>query len=430
MNDVLGIQSPSRVAEIIGEFLDEGLAVGIEGGGRAPRAAAELAETVAADLSDELVARVGALDALAEAGTFPAVEARFEQLWAQAGEAAEGGRNTAQELVDTRQSVIDALGEFGRFPLVEQAIRGGVADSALDELGFVLRERTDKVDALLGGLGQDAGFGDLVGLLRDREAEVAGDRRLVLDALARLGDFPTLEGQVVSGEADAVLDDLAAAIKDRDETLTQLLDGEGRGVSLADLVGVFGAQAEALNSAVRSADLRVDRAGRDIEIDAPSAERDFAESGADAADSFTGNLSRRLVDNSRVVESAGEQLGRAVVEGFEAGLRSVNLPGLTVNLGGNVPGLAAGAVIAPRPGGVLARLAENGHQEVALNAGTSRARQLDLLSEFDGGRLLDHMAGGSSGPVNYILNVQPPPGVNPKVWGKQHLAQLKRMARA
>ena len=100
---------------------------------------------------------------------------------------------------------------------------------------------------------------------------------------------------------------------------------------------------------------------------------------------------------------------RGAIEGIVAGIRdSVNriFGGIRVpdfggvigaaqsaastagNIIGAIPGLAHGAIVKGSSTGTVVRLAENGADELALNAASSLNRKLDLLEKFDNGRLL------------------------------------------
>ena len=169
------------------------------------------------------------------------------------------------------------------------------------------------------------------------------------------------------------------------------------------------------------------------------------------------SIGQSLLDGLSGVFSAAGDIGTGLINGIinaiNAGIQFINdsipnsipLPGLPdIDLPDNplptIPNLADGAYIPAVRGGFIARLAENRHGEVAMNEGAPYRRNVDLLSQFQGGQFMRRLveearAGGGTSVIEHHhhssteLHVKQPPTSNASIWGKELLATMKNHSR-
>lgn len=183
---LLGIRSPSRVFMEIGQFIGEGLAIGIEGGsGRVAKATKKLTDAArrAAEEIKALFARL-----------FPEIEAanKFRE---EMGQIEGSGFSDDAKGEARRRLLLEATGNSGDVPISEELLnQGPLVDVNVDEVTKSLEEALGMTDKLKGGwanlkqVGADA-FGELSHQLKGvlLGAQSLGDA--IRNLVARLADM-------------------------------------------------------------------------------------------------------------------------------------------------------------------------------------------------------------------------------------------------
>jgi len=146
----------------------------------------------------------------------------------------------------------------------------------------------------------------------------------------------------------------------------------------------------------------------------------------------------------------GSALINGIIDAINVGITFVNdaipdsiaIPGLPdIDLPDNplpnIDNFFQGGILPGSREGTIVRAAEGNMDELLLGQGSSFARQVSLLREFDDGRLfarLSNLFAGQAKPGgvthhHYHLEVAQPPTSNARIWGKQLLAEVRRHQR-
>lgn len=317
----------------------------------------------------------------------------------------------------------EAISEFNQ---QARDLAPGVIDAFNDEIATIGGQLTLDID-----IDEANGINDVQDLISGVEAQIDGfkRRREAADRLDILG-LEELAAAVRAGEYDGLIDDI--------------LEGEG-GTTAKILEQAEAALGEVNELRIAAATEAAERYKEQYAETLINGETDpFAEwfESIEFDQEDLAGIARQVAEGL----ISGDSLAEARASGAEwaaSFLEGANAAGGTdTAVGGSfvsITPFAAGAIVKPRPGGVLGRVAENTFEELLMNAGQPFNRNLDLLSQFDDGRFYDQLrqfltAESSAGVAvsnvsnvtNQHLTIEAPPTDNPNVWGRQALSTLRR----